>query len=121
MREDSKIHSPALYLPDADARSDGLVVDLYPGHGLVRLPPRWPRPDTQTSEPAPSTPSERAGIHMLAQHDTATIIREGKGWRTKVCVLFDMSRIVCVSCVSVPVGFLAAQNRMKGFGAELGP
>lgn len=35
----SKIHSPALYLPDADARSDGLVVNLYPGHGLVDFRP----------------------------------------------------------------------------------
>jgi hypothetical protein len=26
----SKIHSPAFYLPDADARSDGLVVNLTP-------------------------------------------------------------------------------------------
>src|SRR5262245_15380373 len=35
----SEIHSPAFYLPDADARSDGLVVNLYPGHGLVGLRP----------------------------------------------------------------------------------
>src|SRR5215475_10052008 len=34
-----EIHSPAFYLPDADARSDGLVVNRYPGHGLVGLRP----------------------------------------------------------------------------------
>ena len=40
----SKIHSPAFYLPDAYARSDGLVVNLYPRHGLVGF-----RPFGQTS------------------------------------------------------------------------
>src|SRR5262249_1087524 len=35
----SEIHSPAFYLPDAYARSDGLVVDLYPCHGLVGFRP----------------------------------------------------------------------------------
>jgi hypothetical protein len=34
-------------------------------------------------EPAPSTLSERAGVPKLAQHNIATTIREGKGWRTK--------------------------------------
>ena len=34
-----EIHSPAFYLPDADTRSDGLVVNRYPGHGLVGLRP----------------------------------------------------------------------------------
>src|SRR5262249_62396256 len=36
-------------------------------------------------EPAPSTtPSEKAGVVKLAQHNTATTIRRGKGWCTKV-------------------------------------
>src|SRR5262249_61628936 len=34
-------------------------------------------------EPAPSTACERAGVHELAQHNTAATIREGKGWCTK--------------------------------------
>src|SRR5262245_62944534 len=35
----SEIHSPAFDLPDAYARSDCLVVNLYPGHGLVGFRP----------------------------------------------------------------------------------
>jgi len=49
---------------------------------------------------------------MLAQHNTATTIREGKGWRTKVSVLFDMSRIVGLLRERA-AGFLTA-DRMKG-------
>src|SRR5262249_7274767 len=35
----SEIHSPPLYLPDADARPDGLVVNRDPLHGLVGFRP----------------------------------------------------------------------------------
>src|SRR5215813_796625 len=35
----AEIHGPALDLPDADARSDGLVVDRDPGHGLEGFRP----------------------------------------------------------------------------------
>src|SRR6516165_6468722 len=50
----AEIHRPAFDLPDADARSDGQVVDRHPGQRPRRLPPIWPKPGTRTSNRLPA-------------------------------------------------------------------
>jgi hypothetical protein len=90
-----------------------LVVNLYPGHGLVGFRP-FSQNRIHNVEPAPSTTaSERAGVHKLAQHNTATTIRQGKGWRTKGLRTIRYVQIVGL-CVGGGVGFLAAAEG-RGF------
>src|SRR5262249_10985586 len=115
----SEIHSPAFYLPDADARSDGLVVDLYPGHGLVGL-----RPFGQNRIHKRRTSSQhglregwRAQARPTQRRDDD---QRGEGLtHDKVSVLFDLSRLLVFGVSAQSAAAEGAGSSPVGFRANV--